>query len=79
MKGDLHPAALRLAAQLPCRTHHAPEPDSDHWRARHYANNVRQVVIAGRHYESLTEAGRRLGICRETVRRMIKAGEGRYL
>lgn len=79
MRGDIPGAALRLLSTLKVRTHYQPEQPSDHWRAVAKANNTRAVVIAGEHYESLTEAGRHLGCCRETVRRMIRNGEARYV
>ena len=76
MKGDLHPAAVRLSAALPCRTHERrPIPYAE----RLSANNIRNVLIAGVRYESLTEAGRQLGKSRGAVRNMIERGEASYL
>ena len=79
MKNDIPSAALRLLSSLKVRTHYAPEPASQHWRAKANANNTRAVVVAGEWYESLTDAGRRLGCCRDKVRNMIKAGAARYV
>ena len=79
MKGDIPGAALRLLSTLKVRTHYQPEPASEHWRAVAKANNTRPVVVAGEWYESLTDAGRRLGCCREKIRNLIKAGAARYV
>lgn len=79
MKGDIPGAALRLLCALKVSTHYAPEPDSEHWRAKANANNTRPVVVAGEWYESLTDAGRRLGRDRSTIRAMIRSGQARYV
>lgn len=79
MKGDIPGAALRLLSTLKVSTHYQPEPASEHWRAKAKANHTRAVVVAGEYYESLTEAGRHLGCCREKIRNLIKAGAARYV
>ena len=79
MKGDLNPAAMRLSAQLPCRTHYAPEHGSSHWRAQQKANHMRPVRINGTVYESLSSAATHLGTHRDKIRKMIHAGEAAYL
>ena len=79
MKGDIPGAALRLLSTLKVSTHHQPEPASEHWRAKAKANNTRPVVVAGEWYESLTDAGRRLGRDRSTIRAMIRSGQARYV
>ena len=76
MKGDPHPAAVRLSAALPCHTHERPVPAN---QKVHSANNTRAVRINGAVYESLTEAARQLGKSRGAVRNMIERGEASYL
>ena len=79
MRGDIPNAALKLLSTLKVSTHYQPEPASEHWRAKAKANHTRAVVVAGEYYESLTEAGRHMGCCREKIRNMIKAGAARYV
>ena len=76
MKGDLHPAAVRLSAALPCRTHERPVPANQKVQS---ANNTRAVRINGTVYESLTEAARQRGTHRDAIRKMIHAGAAAYL
>ena len=76
MKGDPHPATLRLCAQLPVRTHERTRQD---YADRLSANNLRAVQVRGVTYESLTEAGRQLGRSRGSIRNMIKYGLARYV
>ena len=75
MKGDLHPAAVRLSSALPCRTHIRELPQ---YKERLSANNTRAVICNGIHYESLTEASRQIGVCREAIRKRIYKGTARY-
>ena len=75
MKGDLHPAAVRLSAALPVHTHTRPVPA---FKERNSANNTRAVICNGIHYESLTEASRQIGVCREAIRKRIYKGTARY-
>lgn len=78
MRGDIPEAAFRLMLALPVRTHTvALAPDDG--RMRHCENNVRECVVHGVHYESLSAAGRALGKSRGAIRNMIYAGEARYL
>ena len=79
MKGDLNPAAMRLSAALPVRTHYAPEHGSSHWRSQQKANHMRPVRVNGTVYDSLTEAARSIGTHRDAIRKMIHAGEAAYL
>ncbi len=75
MKGDIPAAAVRLAAALTVRTHSMSfRPYSE----RESANHVAACIVRGRRYASLSEAARKLHVCRDTVRRWIKAGEARY-
>ena len=76
MKGDLHPAAVRLSSALPCRTHERAETP---YKDRQSANNTRAVRINGTVYESLTEAARQIGTHRDAIRKMIRAGDAAYL
>ena len=79
MRPDLE-AAFRLAATLPSRTHLCEDDSaSTHWRQIQKANHTRSVRVRGVVYESLTEAGRQLGCCRDKIRNMIRAGDGSYV
>lgn len=75
MKGDLHPAAMRLSAALPSTTH--VQQFGEH-AARNSVNNFKRVIIDGVQYDSITEASRQLRKCREIIRKMIIRGEARY-
>ena len=73
MKGDLHPAAVRLSAALPCRTHErriiVPKQGS---------KKPTKVAYNGCIYRNMTEAARAVGISRTSMRRKLAAGEARY-
>ena len=75
MRGDPHPAAVRLCSCLPVRTH---EPPAEAYKERAPGNHVRECVINGRRYESLIEAARQLGCNRETLRRALAENGGRW-
>ena len=75
MKGDPHPAAVRLCAALPVRTHERPSQSE---QRKDKANNTRAVIVEGVLYESLTDAARRLNRCREAIRKRIYKGTARY-
>ena len=75
MKGDLPDAALRLCSQLPVRTH---TQLTEQYQRRLSSNNVRAVIVDGVLYESLTEASRQIGRCREAIRKRIYKGTARY-
>ena len=73
-------AAFRLATSLPVRTHLCTDDnESNHWRQIHKANHTRAVRVNGIVYDSLTEAGRQLGCCRDKIRNMIRAGCAAYV
>ena len=71
MKGDLNPAALRLSATLPSRTH---------YRTRQYigapiaTRKRRELHINGVLYSSVNEAAKRLGMANRTLYKMMYAG-----
>ncbi len=71
-------AHLRILeqSQLTVRTHSRHFGD---YAARNSANNTRECVVNGVRYESLTEAARQLGCCREKIRKMILRGTARYV
>lgn len=77
MKGDPHPAAVRLMASCPVHTHEQPAPHRN--GVRHSANNTRPVRINGAVYESLTEAARQRGTYRDAIRKMIHSGAAVYI
>lgn len=72
---DAQAAHLRLLSTLPVRTH---EGTFSACAGRDSVQNYKEVVINGNHYRSLTEAARDLGICRDSVRKMITRGDGRF-
>ena len=76
MRGDLPAAAVRLSSALPSRTHQQAVGE---YAGRESVNNFRRIMLNGTEYRSLTEASRDLRCCRDTVRKMIDRGEGRYL
>ena len=79
MRRDLE-AAQRLASMLPVRTHFCRDDgESNHWRQIQKANHTRAVRVNGVIYDSLTEAGRQLGCCRDKIRNMIRAGAAAYV
>lgn len=67
-------AHLRLLSTLPVRTHEWERVEIN----ERQKNNLRAIIVAGVHYESLTEAGRQLGKSRGAIRNMVAAGRARY-
>ena len=74
MRDDIPLAALHMLEQFPARRHDWQAPA----RNEQQKNNLRAIVVEGRHYESLTEAGRQLGKSRGAIRNMVAAGRARY-
>ena len=74
MKGDLHPAAVRLSSALPCRTHERliimPKQGS---KVTH------KLEYDGRVFRTLSDAARECGMSRSSMRRKLADGEARYL
>ena len=73
MKGDLHPVALRLSSQLPCRTHERRLPAIVQGSKQPPKVQIGHVV-----YPSVAEAARRLGKSRSAITLMIDRGRARY-
>lgn len=78
MKGDPHPAAVRLAAALPMRRHEqdfieeAPQKKSP-------PSHTKQVRIDGTDYSSVRDAARLLGKPPKSIRRWLKSGRAHVI
>ena len=76
MKGDLHPAAVRLSSVLPVVTHRQPERD---YKTPTGIGKTRQIRIGRTTYDSLKDAKAALECSFGKIYRMISAGEAEYL
>lgn len=86
MRGDMHPAALRLLATSNVTTHTRPEPPQrEYGRPRHAGWNVggsygqRPIRMRGRDFESLTQATKELRLSYGAIYKALASGVATYL
>lgn len=93
MKGDLHPVALRLSQQLPCRTIQREQPErtapDEKPKIRKMPAKVcngrgqgglnrRGVIVQGIEYRTVAEAGKALKIGQRRLYAMLETGKAQY-
>lgn len=66
-------AHLRLLSTLPVRTHERVD------YAARAKETGRGIILRGIEYASISDAARKLHIGRESVRQIIRRGDGRFL
>ncbi len=85
MRDDLHPAAVRLLASLPVRTHTQPEPvqrSTMSMRRRRVIDGIdgefvqaKPIKIRGKKYGSIAAARIALKISTQTIHKWLEEGK----
>jgi hypothetical protein len=84
MKGDLHPAAIRLSSSLPVRTNLQKEPDARKL-GRAYApgsgifHTGKRVKIGAQVYDTIRDARTALRCSSQMIYKMVREGRAEYI